>query len=70
MSLYYVILAKLLAAVQPGRIHYVSCSPPTLARDLAYLLAHGFVLESVEMFDFFPHTYHLESLARLVRQTA
>jgi 23S rRNA (uracil1939-C5)-methyltransferase len=56
---------KMLAALQPKRIHYVSCSPPTLARDLAYLLAHGYVLESVEMFDFFPHTYHLESLVRL-----
>jgi 23S rRNA (uracil1939-C5)-methyltransferase len=61
---------KLLAASQPKQIHYVSCSPPTLARDLAYLVAHGYDLESVEMFDFFPHTYHLESLAQLLRRAA
>lgn len=59
---------KLLASLQPQRIHYVSCSPPTLARDLGYLVAHGYELDSVEMFDFFPHTYHLESLARLVHR--
>lgn len=61
---------KLLAGLQPKRIHYVSCSPPTLARDLCFLLAQGYELESVEMFDFFPHTYHLESLVRLVRRAA
>ncbi len=61
---------KLLAGVQPKRIHYVSCSPPTLARDMAYLAARGYDLESVEMFDFFPHTYHLESLARLIHRAA
>ncbi|MBI4166461.1 MAG: class I SAM-dependent RNA methyltransferase [Acidobacteria bacterium] len=59
---------KLLVGVQPKRIHYVSCSPPTLARDLGFLVAHGYEPESVEMFDFFPHTYHLEALVRLVRR--
>jgi len=61
---------KLLAALQPKRIHYVSCSPPTLARDLGYLMTRGYQIDSVEMFDFFPHTYHLESLVRLVRSAA
>jgi len=61
---------RLLMGLQPKRIHYVSCSPPTLARDLALLVTQGYALESVEMFDFFPHTYHLESLVRLVRRGA
>ncbi len=59
---------KLLANLRPKAICYVSCSPPTLARDLSYLVAHGYELNSVELFDFFPQTYHLETLARLARR--
>jgi len=56
---------NLLAALKPRRIHCVSCSPPTLARDLEFLLKRGYRLESIELFDFFPQTYHIEALARL-----
>jgi 23S rRNA (uracil1939-C5)-methyltransferase len=56
---------RLLLALRPKRLHYVSCSPPTLARDLGFLLKHGYQLDSVELFDCFPQTYHIESLARL-----
>jgi len=58
---------KLLAALRARRFHYVSCSPPTLARDLALLVARGYQLNSVELFDFFPQTYHVECLAKLTR---
>ncbi len=58
---------ELLAGLLPKRIHYVSCSPPTLARDLGYLLEREYRLNSIELFDFFPQTFHIESLARLVR---
>jgi 23S rRNA (uracil1939-C5)-methyltransferase len=58
---------KLLLALRPQRLNYVSCSPPTLARDLGYLIKHGYRLDSLELFDFFPQTYHIESLARLSR---
>ncbi len=58
---------ELLAASGPRRIHYVSCSPPTLARDLACLTSRGYRLISVELFDFFPQTYHIECLAKLTR---
>jgi len=61
---------KLLVALQPKRIHYVSCSPPTLARDLAYLAAHGYGLRGIDLFDFFPQTFHIEALARLDRRAA
>jgi 23S rRNA (uracil1939-C5)-methyltransferase len=43
---------------------YVSCNPPTLARDLADL-ASAFHLESVTPFDMFPQTAEVEVLAHL-----
>lgn len=61
-------MLKLLVNLRPRVIHYVSCSPPTLARDLGYLTSHGYALDSVELFDLFPQTYHLETFARLVHR--
>lgn len=46
-------------------IIYVSCAPPTLARDVNYLTQNGYKLEKVEMFDFFPQTWHVETMAVL-----
>jgi 23S rRNA (uracil1939-C5)-methyltransferase len=48
-------------------VFYVSCSPQSLARDLAALLAGGYRTQSLEIFDFYPQTYHVESLAILER---
>jgi 23S rRNA (uracil1939-C5)-methyltransferase len=45
------------------RIVYVSCDPPTLARDARRLLDAGYVLDSIRAFDLFPNTPHIESLA-------
>jgi 23S rRNA (uracil1939-C5)-methyltransferase len=58
---------KLLAALRPRKIHYLSCSPPTLARDLSFLARYAYQLHSLELFDLFPQTYHIEALAKLVR---
>jgi len=46
---------------------YVSCNPATLARDLAVLRAAGLGIVSIEAFDLFPHTAHLETLVLLRR---
>ncbi len=46
---------------------YVSCSPYSLARDLASLSTSGFVARSLDIFDFYPQTYHVESFVVLDR---
>lgn len=62
-------LLRALIARGPEGFIYVSCEPATLARDLAILTAEGYSVESVELFDFFPQTYHIESLAFLRKET-
>jgi 23S rRNA (uracil1939-C5)-methyltransferase len=57
-----------LAALAPERILYVSCSPPTLARDLGALGARGYRVEWARMADMFPQTAHVEALTLLVRE--
>ncbi|ETX02144.1 MAG: hypothetical protein ETSY1_04630 [Candidatus Entotheonella factor] len=56
-----------LAKLHVPRIVYISCSPPTLARDLRLLHDLGYRTLSVEPLDMFPQTYHIECLATLVR---
>ena len=53
--------------LKPARVVYVSCDPPTLARDARRLLDGGYTLASLRAFDFFPNTPHVESLALFVR---
>lgn len=48
-------------------VFYVSCSPASLADDLAAFQECGFSTTSLEIFDFYPQTYHVESLAILER---
>ncbi|MBN8549181.1 MAG: class I SAM-dependent RNA methyltransferase [Deltaproteobacteria bacterium] len=46
-------------------IVYVSCSLPTLTRDLKELCAKGYTLESVKVLDMFSQTHHVETLSVL-----
>lgn len=52
----------------PRRLIYVSCDPPTLARDARGLIDAGYRLESLRAFDFFPITPHIETLAVFGRE--
>ena len=56
-----------LAASAVRHIVYVSCDVATLARDLKVLAAAGFAVVSLEGFDLFPNTAHVETLAMLSR---
>ena len=50
-----------------NKIIYVSCNPATLARDLKYLKENGCKIESIQPFDMFCHTYHIENVAVINR---
>jgi 23S rRNA (uracil1939-C5)-methyltransferase len=58
------------AELAPTRIVYVSCNPATLARDLKDFAAFGWRAAEVTPYDMFPHTPHIECVARLERDGA
>lgn len=53
--------------VRPPQIIYLSCNPATQARDLAKL-QEAYDIAYFEVFNFFPHTPHIETLAVLTRK--
>ncbi len=57
--------AEVLGRIGAARVVYVSCDPTTLARDLVVLVRAGYGVESVDLVDLFPQTFHLETVVRL-----
>jgi len=57
-----------LIELAPAQLVYVACDPVALARDVGALTNGGYELESLVGFDLFPHTSHVEAVARLVRR--
>ncbi|MCL2442529.1 MAG: TRAM domain-containing protein [Treponema sp.] len=56
-------LASALTLDGPPVLTYVSCDPASLARDSTILTAGGYKLIKLLLFDFYPQTSHIESLA-------
>ena len=52
-----------LLAQSAHQIAYISCDPSTLARDAKRLMADGYDLQKITLFDMFPQTYHIESIS-------
>ncbi len=60
-------IMKSLGETEASRIIYISCNPTTMVRDIKTMLSQGFRFKSIKLFDMFPHTYHIESVAYLER---
>ncbi len=57
----------LLAAAAVPRIIHIGCEAASFARDIGLYLAHGYRVEDLRVFDSFPLTHHIESVAVLTR---
>lgn len=53
--------------LDPERIVYVSCDPASFARDLGLLSQAGWTAEKVDVYDLYPDTHHMESVALLTK---
>ncbi len=58
---------EVLIAMQSKELVYMSCDPATFARDLGRLKWH-YDIQSLLLIDFFPQTYHIESLGILKKR--
>jgi 23S rRNA (uracil1939-C5)-methyltransferase len=60
-------LARALCRSGPPALAYVSCEAASFARDYR-ILAEGYRLESLELFDFYPQTAHIECMGIFIRK--
>lgn len=58
----------MIASWRPRRIIYVSCDSVTLARDLQKFIQQGYSPVMVKVFDFYPQTFHQETVLVLDRE--
>ena len=53
--------------LNPQKIVYVSCNPTTQVRDIQLMVEAGYKLIKIRPVDMFPHTYHIENVALLLK---
>ena len=61
------ILSAVFHGIAPARAVYVSCNPDMLAAELPAILNAGYRAARIEAIDMFPHTDHIETVVRLIR---
>lgn len=49
------------------QIVYISCNPATQARDAKELASEGYQMDAISLVDQFPHTAHIEAVARFTK---
>ena len=52
----------------PQKIVYVSCNPATQVRDIKLFTNSGYKLIKIRPVDMFPHTYHIENVALMIKE--
>lgn len=62
-------LIRAIGEMKPDKVIYVSCDCATMARDAKKLSEYGYTLDEVHVFDQFPQTSHVESVAKLTLST-
>lgn len=60
-------VVEAIADLGPSRVAYVACDPVALARDVGYFRGAGYELQSLDAFDLFPNSHHVEAVAILGR---
>jgi 23S rRNA (uracil1939-C5)-methyltransferase len=53
--------------LRPEKIVYISCNPATQVRDIRIMVDDGYKLIKIKPIDMFPHTYHIENVALLLK---
>lgn len=54
-------------SLSPEKIVYVSCNPTTQVRDIKLMVEAGYKLIKIKPVDMFPHTFHIENVALLMK---
>ncbi len=49
------------------KVVYVSCNPATMARDIGWM-SDRYLVKEIQPVDMFPHTYHIEAVAKMALQ--
>jgi len=53
--------------LSPKKLVYVSCNPASQVRDIRMMVDNGYKLIKIRPIDMFPHTFHIENVALLIK---